>query len=180
MKKLTTLPNVTDPYTKRILTNVLGKDALKVCAKTPGALKRLTKGLTEAQLRKPPAKGRWPIAFIVNHLCDAELAVGYRLRMTVAQPGRKLQAYDESKWAKRLYYHRMPFSQKMELFTALRLSNVSLVKALKPGEWKNFGIHEERGKETVERMVQMLAGHDLNHLRQVGGIRKILTKTGRR
>jgi hypothetical protein len=28
-------------------------------------------------------------------------------------------------------------------------------------------MHSERGKETVTRMVEMLAGHDLNHVKQI-------------
>jgi hypothetical protein len=28
-------------------------------------------------------------------------------------------------------------------------------------------MHSERGQETIEHIVRMFAGHDLNHLRQV-------------
>jgi hypothetical protein len=28
-------------------------------------------------------------------------------------------------------------------------------------------MHAERGKETIEQVVRLLAGHDLNHLRQI-------------
>lgn len=43
-------------------------------------------------------------------------------------------------------------------------------------DWKLYGIHEERGKETLELMVQMLAGHDINHLRQIENIRNSFNK----
>jgi hypothetical protein len=33
--------------------------------------------------------------------------------------------------------------------------------------WNYYGMHEERGKETVKRMTEMMAGHDLNHLKQI-------------
>jgi len=32
---------------------------------------------------------------------------------------------------------------------------------------ENYGMHSERGKETVTHFMKMVAGHDLNHLRQV-------------
>jgi hypothetical protein len=32
-------------------------------------------------------------------------------------------------------------------------------------------FHPERGEESVERILQMLAGHDLNHLGQLEQIR---------
>jgi len=30
-----------------------------------------------------------------------------------------------------------------------------------------YGMHAERGEETVERVLQMMAGHDINHVRQI-------------
>jgi len=38
--------------------------------------------------------------------------------------------------------------------------------------WDNYGMHQERGKETITHIVRMHAGHDLNHLGQVEKIRK--------
>ena len=28
-------------------------------------------------------------------------------------------------------------------------------------------MHAERGEETVERILQMMAGHDINHVKQI-------------
>jgi hypothetical protein len=42
-----------------------------------------------------------------------------------------------------------------------------------PEQWKQHGVHSERGVETITRITQMFAGHDLNHLRQ---IERILAK----
>jgi hypothetical protein len=33
-------------------------------------------------------------------------------------------------------------------------------------------MHSERGKESVARVVSMVAGHDLNHVRQIESILK--------
>ncbi len=38
--------------------------------------------------------------------------------------------------------------------------------------WDNYGIHEERGNESIAHMARLLAGHDLNHLRQIEAILK--------
>jgi hypothetical protein len=53
-----------------------------------------------------------------------------------------------------------------------RESNLTLLKVLQAEQWEHYGMHAERGKETVSRVVEMTAGHDINHLRQ---IEKILT-----
>ena len=31
-------------------------------------------------------------------------------------------------------------------------------------------MHAERGKETIAHVVRMFAGHDTNHVKQIGGI----------
>jgi hypothetical protein len=49
---------------------------------------------------------------------------------------------------------------------------VALLKSLPKNLWENYGMHQERGKETIAHIVSMFAGHDLNHLAQVEGIRK--------
>lgn len=171
MKKITTVKGITNAYSKRILSNVLNKDPLRVYAKTPHEMKRLTNGLSRKQLHTPLKKNRWSIAQIVSHFCDAEIAMSYRLRKAIAESGSPLQAYDQDKWADALYYDKADCKQKVNLFFALRGANATLLKCLSPKEWQKYGMHAERGKETVERMVQMLAGHDINHLVQIQQIR---------
>ena len=171
MKKITSVKGIKNAYSKRILSNILNQDPLKIYAKTPQELQRLTLGLTAKQLHTPSAKGRWSIAQLVSHLCDAEWAMGFRVRMAIAQPGGPFQAYDQDKWAEHLYYDRADCKEKLRLFSALRQAHLSLLKSLKPAEWRRYGIHEERGKETVERMIHMIAGHDVNHLKQIESIR---------
>ena len=99
--------------------------------------------------------------------------------MAIAQSGNPLQAYDQDKWAGALYYEEANCNEKISLFSALRNTNVSLLKKLSSKGLQRYGMHEERGKETVEKMVQMLAGHDVNHLRQIAGIRNTLLKKDR-
>jgi hypothetical protein len=40
-------------------------------------------------------------------------------------------------------------------------------------------MHQERGQETVDHIVRMIAGHDLNHLQQVENIAKQSRKSCR-
>jgi hypothetical protein len=39
--------------------------------------------------------------------------------------------------------------------------------SLTPDQWTQYGVHSERGQETVEQIVRMTAGHDINHLQQI-------------
>ena len=177
MKPLKSVGKIRNPYSKRILKNVIDKDPMKVLAATPNRLLRLVRGLTEKQLRKPPSPGKWSISQLVCHLSDAEVVFAFRLRMAVAQSGCPLQAMDEQKWAAGLGYQRADVRRKIQLFAAMRRDHLTLLRSLRRGDWERYGMHQERGKETIERMAQMYAGHDINHVRQIEQIRK---QSGRR
>ena len=60
----------------------------------------------------------------------------------------------------------------LETFRVLRESNLAMLKALPKNLWENYGMHQERGKESISHIVRMFAGHDLNHLGQIEKIRK--------
>lgn len=180
MRRITNVRGLKDPYVRRILSNIVGKDAFIVYSRTPPILQKLTHGLSASQLRRSAVKGKWSIAQIVSHLHDSELVMGFRYRMAIAQSGSRLQAFDEKKWADKLRYRSADCRKKLKLFVGMRRDHIDLLRDLTSKEWKRFGMHEERGKETVERMVQMLAGHDINHLRQIENIRKVLRSRGGR
>jgi hypothetical protein len=42
-----------------------------------------------------------------------------------------------------------------------------MLRSLKSEQLEHFGIHSERGKESIAQMVRMIAGHDINHLQQL-------------
>ena len=157
-------------YTKRILGNVAGKDPLKTQAATPRTLAKLLKGATASKLRKRPAPGKWSVGEILAHLADAEIIVGWRLRSILAAPGTPIQAYDQDTLAAARNYAKHDPRKSLEQFRAIREANLALYKSLTPEQWKHFGMHAERGEETLERILQMMAGHDLNHLAQIEGI----------
>ncbi len=176
MKKVEIVDNITNPYSKRILTNVIGKDPLKVLSSTAGRLKQLTKGLKKKQLRFKPASETWSITQIVAHLADAELVGAFRLRMMVSQSGSPIQAYDQGLWANTMNYENADVKEKIKLFSTLRNGQLAIWKSLKDDEWEKFGMHAERGKETIERFAQLYAGHDINHLNQIEAIRNSFKK----
>jgi uncharacterized damage-inducible protein DinB len=164
------MPETAQEYTKRILENVAGKDPLKTQAATPKALAKLIKGAPASKLRKRPAPGKWSVGEILAHLADAEIVVGWRLRAILAAPGTPIQAYDQDALAAARNYAKHDPRKSLEQFRGVREANLALYKSLSPEQWKHFGMHAERGEETLERILHMMAGHDLNHLAQVENI----------
>ena len=171
---------VRNAYAKRILSNLIGRDPFRVYRTTPAALARLTRGLTARELRLTTPERKWSIGEILHHFVDSEIVMGFRYRKALAESGGPFQPFDEKLWARHLHYTESDPASKLALFTALRNDHVRMLSRLTTAEWRRFGIHGERGKETVQRMMQMLAGHDLNHLRQLSTLRSASRRKAKR
>jgi hypothetical protein len=154
-------------YTHRILGHVQDQDPIKVQAATPKRLERLVKGVATAKLRKRPAPERWSVAEVLAHLADVEIVIGWRLRSILGAPGTPVQAYDQDAWVTALHYDKRDPRLALVQQRVVREANLALLKSLKPEQWKHFGQHSERGQETIEHVVRMVAGHDLNHIQQI-------------
>ncbi len=154
-------------YIQRILAQSAGKDPMKVLANTAAKLKRLIQRAPAAKLRKRPAPGKWSASEIIAHLADGEIVTGWRIRQILGAPGTPLQAYDQDAWAAEGHYEKRDARKSLEQFRVLREGNLALLKTLTPEQRKHHGMHAERGVETIEHIVHMHAGHDLNHLAQV-------------
>ncbi len=159
-------------YIQRILSHIDGKDPLRVQRETPKKLEKLIKPLSKKQLTQRPEPGKWSIAEILAHLADTELVGGWRMRLILGHNGVSLQPFDQDVWAETLGYSRRDPKVSLETFRVLRESNLAMLKSLPKNLWGNYGMHQERGKETIAHIVRMFAGHDLNHLTQVENIRK--------
>ena len=154
-------------YSQRILAHAQGQDPLKVQAATPKKLDRLIKGVSTARLRKRPAPEKWSVAEILAHLADVEIVIGWRMRSILGAPGTDVQAYDQNAWVIAGHYEKRDPRKSIELQRAVREANLALLKSLPREQWKQFGQHSERGQESIERIVRMVAGHDLNHIQQI-------------
>lgn len=166
------LQETAQQYTQRMLSYSEGKDALQLQQAAARKLAALIKGKNKKQLSKQPAPGKWSVAEILAHLADAEIAIGWRLRQIASTNGIALQAFDQDGWATAFEYAKRDPKQSLENFRAVREANLTLLKALPKKAWENYGIHAERGNESLTHVVRMIAGHDLNHIEQVERIVK--------
>jgi hypothetical protein len=156
-----------EQYQNRMASFVGDLNPLKLQAAAPARLAKLLKGVSAAKARKRPAPDKWSISEIVAHISDAELVVGYRLRAILGQPGTPIIGFDQDVWVKALHYDKRELKKSFAQYCALREANLALLKSLAPEQWKHSGLHNERGEESVERIVGMMAGHDINHIEQI-------------
>lgn len=158
-------------YTHRILSYIGGKEPLAVQTVTAERPAQLIEGVSTSELRRRSAPDKWSVSEIIAHLADGEIVGGFRVRFILGSPGSPVVAYDQDKWVTSGHYDKRDPQKSVELFRVLREANLALLESLQPEPWKQYGMHSERGKESIEHIVRMFAGHDVNHLQQIEKIR---------
>jgi uncharacterized damage-inducible protein DinB len=163
-------------YVADLLALLGDRDPLAVLGELLPPLEAVCATLPEELLRRPERAGKWSIAQVIAHLADSDLVSGYRLRLVIAQPGTPIQGYDQDRWAAELRYAEAPLAETLDQLAALRRANLRLLRALDDERLERAGMHSERGRESVRRLTQLMAGHDLVHRRQIERIRKAVTE----
>ncbi|MDQ3951760.1 MAG: DinB family protein [Actinomycetota bacterium] len=157
---------VEDPqgYQQALLDLLGDRDALDVLASTPEKVEDLCAELDLAVLQKEPEPGEWSAEQVLAHLLDAEIVYSFRWRMTLAQSGAKFPGYQQDLW---IGLDHPSFPEMLAAFSALRRVNVWLAEETPSTEWDKVGIHSERGPETFDLSLKVVAGHDIAHLKQL-------------
>jgi len=150
-----------NPYAK-FLGN---RNPQEVIAETPGQLSAIAEKLGPAGMDRSLGPGKWPARAIYCHLADCELAFAFRYRQALAENDHVIQPFDQDAWAKQ--YESLDAESAMAAFVALRLWNLALLKSVTPEQYEKKLTHPERGEMTFRVVVETMAGHDLNHLRQL-------------
>jgi len=140
----------------------------KILERTPRALSRRVGAASRKRLTKPPKPGKWSARDILAHLSEVEMLWGFRMRIVLGQNEAPLIGMDQDVWAKR--YRRVDPRGALATFVALRRANLELLDGLRPADYRRWGQHSQFGRLTIARMVALLAGHDINHSRQIEAI----------
>jgi uncharacterized damage-inducible protein DinB len=152
------------------------RDPFEVTAATAARLASLFEELGAQRVEEAPAPGKWSAREIVCHLADCELVFAFRLRQTLAEDHHVVQPFDQDKWASN--YSAYYASAALSTFTAMRQWNLALILAVTPGALSKPVTHPERGAMTFQTLIETMAGHDLNHLRQIESIRANYASAG--
>ena len=144
------------------------RNAQEVVAATPAELDRLFTQLGAGRAEQAPAPGKWSPRQIVCHLADCEVVFAYRLRQALAEPHHVIQPFDQDLWA--AHYSAYTAADALQAFRATRRWNLALIHTLRPEHSAKKLTHPERGEMSVHTIVETMAGHDLNHLKQLAAL----------
>jgi uncharacterized damage-inducible protein DinB len=162
----------TSAYVNALLELLGDRDPLEVVRATPAALENAVAGLDRATLHRPERAGKWSIGQVVAHLADSELVWGYRMRRVLAEDRPTLTGYDQDRWADRLGWAEAEVPESLAVLKAIRAGNLRLLARASATDLARVGLHNERGEESITRMLELYAAHDLVHLNQIERIKK--------
>jgi uncharacterized damage-inducible protein DinB len=152
-------------FAERQLALLGNADPIDVLQRTPTRLLEVVASLGESRLSRPRGDGRWSARQLLAHLTDMEMVFGYRFRQTLAEQPHALQAVDQDAWARG--YSGADSELALGAFRGLRLWNLALLRSLTRTDLARLSLHPERGEETLDKLLHIWAGHDLNHLFQM-------------
>lgn len=170
-------PESYEEYTARIASYVKGQDPMRMLRAAPGKLERTVAGVPRGRLTRPPAPGKWSVGEILAHLSEIELLWGYRIRTMLEREDPEIVGMDQEVWARVGRYAKRDPRASLGLYTALRRSHVALLDGLSAKDRARGGRHSQFGRLTIDGIIRLLAGHDVNHTRQ---IEAIVANPGRR
>jgi hypothetical protein len=123
-------------------------------------------GATDQDLDARPAAGKWSAREIVHHLADSEMTSAVRLRLLVGSDRPQIAGYDQEEFARKLYYDR-PIEASLDAFKSARRTTGEILDRMTEAQWAREGTHSEVGRYTVEKWLEIYAGHAHNHAEQI-------------
>lgn len=145
------------------MTEAQLKQHLEAAEKSPKEIAAAVSGLSPAALHYKPAPEKWSILEILGHLADIEIVYAYRLRQMLADQNPIIAPMDQDAWARNLGYMDMAAPELVAVYGLNRHHNLL----------EKSAFHPERKQDvTVARLVEMMAGHGVDHLAQIERLKK--------
>ncbi len=129
-------------------------------------LRRSIAGLSPQQLQAFPVPGTWSIQQIVIHLMDSDLIGADRMKRVAAEDRPPaLIGYDESAFARELFYHDLDPQKAIDVFDLNRQLTAEVLRRLPEDRFERVGHHNEQGDVTLRELLTTYIGHLEHHLK---------------
>ena len=123
--------------------------------------------LSENDLLKTYAMGKWSVRELLNHLADAETVLYDRIRRTISKPKQVLWGFDQEAWSLGLDYKIFPLQLNKSIYLAVRESVIFLAEKY----YEELGhlefVHSETGLRKLKDEFDKVARHNAHHLEQI-------------
>jgi hypothetical protein len=142
---------------------------LSILRDTPGRLRDLASGLTEARLRAAPEPDEWSVTEIVAHLRSCADVWGDAIEAIAATDHPTIRAVGPVTWIRNTDYRELKFAVSLQAFTKQRGRLLALLEQLPDDGWSRSATVLGGGRPveiTIHSYADRLARHERTHWRQ--------------
>ncbi|MEP7235079.1 MAG: DinB family protein [Ignavibacteriota bacterium] len=104
---------------------------------------------------------------IVYHLLEVEELWQRRLHQLLHSEDKHFMQIDPDALAKEHRYNQQSYAEGIAAWRAAREETIDLLEAMTEDEIRIVGIHSRYGEMDTYRIVEIIADHDLQHLKQM-------------
>ncbi|WP_028552898.1 DinB family protein [Paenibacillus sp. UNC451MF] len=140
--------------------------------RTLDQLKEAIEGLTEEQLKRKEAPGKWSVTEVLSHLADHSIVFSFRVRKVISESEVQLAAFQQDPWVSQSRANEGSASDILDVFGALLTYNSLLFKRLSAEDWQKSGVNVKGDTVTLESSFRAFIQHVQTHLGQIERIKR--------
>jgi hypothetical protein len=151
------------------------KEILRLLAETPVQLEKLSKGVSDKQLREPLGKGERSFVQALAHIlnCEARTTEAIQLALLANEPAFT-PIHAERDLGKLLQYETFPFDELLAYFKFRRKVLLRALESLTEKKWSR--VVREEGKQRKESVYWQARGQALHELEHVQDLERKLNR----
>jgi len=139
---------------------------------TPAAMRTALAGLSERQLDTPYRPEGWTVRQVAHHVPDSHMNAYIRCKLALTEDTPTIKAYNETEWAKIADTARTPVDVSLTLLDALHTRWGVLLDSLVDSDFARPLQHPERGRVTIDWLVQLYSWHGRHHVAHITELRR--------
>ncbi len=130
----------------------------------PGLVEATVKGLEGAVLDSPYRAGGWTARQLVHHLADSHMNAFIRFKLAITEQQPTVKPYDQDEWSKLPDSVGFPVDASLQVLRGVHVRLVQLLRSLPEESWSRTVVHPERGRLSLDDLLEIYAGHGLKHV----------------
>jgi hypothetical protein len=123
--------------------------------------------LSDKDLARTCAPGKWPVRYILQHLTDSETVFYDRIRRVISERRQVIWWYDEDAWSKALNYSERPLEMTRSIYESVRAAIIFYAKIHYEKDGHLEFVHSLTGVRTLKDEFDKTASHNEHHLGQI-------------
>ncbi|HEX7186031.1 MAG TPA: bacillithiol transferase BstA [Thermoanaerobaculia bacterium] len=163
---------VGEEVVKDELTEDERRAAIAVLAETPARLRAAVEGLNPEQLDTPYRPGGWTVRQVVHHVPDSHMNAYIRCKLALTEDEPTIKPYDQDRWAVLADTRTTPIEVSLVLLDTLHRRWVDLLRSMRPEDFRRSLQHPERGRMTLDTVLNAYAWHSMHHVAHITGLRE--------